>query len=141
MGYRAISAVLNHSKAVGNTRLVLLAIAHFYDEVGNAGSYPSQETIAKLAACSTRSVRRAIRELVELEEIEVFTHAGRGHSGDRQTNRYYVLLDCQEGCLGDLNHRTLKDKHDTTRGQTRQDLRTNTTGLKDNVVRLSVINN
>ncbi len=101
MSYEAIAAALNHSQASTSARLVLIAIAHFE---GENGSYPSQETLARLTGLNVRSVRRGIKELKELHEIDVIADNGIG-AGARKTNRYYVLVDCPEDCDGSLNHK------------------------------------
>jgi hypothetical protein len=120
MGFKAVSAVMHHSQAKGNTRLVALAIAQFYDDKGENGAFPKQETIAKLANVSKRTVQRSINELVELGELEVLVHRGVGGSYDRQTNRYFIILDCSENCDRSLNHRNLDDSFDEATRQFRQ---------------------
>jgi len=112
MGFKAVSAVMHHSQSKGNARLVALAIAHYHDDRGENGAYPKQDTIAKLANVSKRTVQRAITELVELGEMEVLVHRGTGGSYDRQTNRYFIVLECSVTCDRSLNHREQGDKSD-----------------------------
>jgi hypothetical protein len=131
MGYRALSAVLHHSKAKASTKLVLVAIANYYDDKGDRGAWPSQELIASIANCTVRNVQRAIKELVELGEIETIVHGGRGKTFDRQTNLYYIILDCPEGCDSSLNHKDLPDKIDTLTRQNRQSNPTKWADLPD----------
>lgn len=119
MGFKAVSAVMHHSQAKGNARLVALAIAHYHDDRGDNGAYPKQETIAKLANVSKRTVQRAIAELVELGELDVLVHRGTGGSYDRQTNRYFIILECSETCDRSLNHRNLDDSFDEATRQFR----------------------
>lgn len=141
MGYRSIAAVLHHSKAKANTRNVLLAIASFHDDRGQNGAWPSQEVIAELANVTTRTVQRAITELVELGEIEVLVHGGAGRKYDRQTNRYFIVLDCPVHCDGSVNHNCRDDKSDEPTRQIRQTNTTNWTDHDDSVVVLTVKNN
>lgn len=125
MGFVAVSAVLNHSKAVGTTKLVLIALAHFYDDEGRYGAWPSQKVLARLANCSERTARRAIHELEELGEIDKVLHGGTGHDPQRKTNRYYILTDCPAECDGSINHRmTYAAIHDRLTGQMRSPDRT-----------------
>lgn len=141
MGYRAVNAVLHHSRAQGTTKLVLVAIATYHDDRGDNGAYPSQELLASMANCSIRTVHRAIKELEELGEIEVLLHRGQGKTFSRQTNRYFVVLDCPETCDGSYNHRDLLDTGDTLTGQIGQTNRTKWADLPDTGVYLTVKNN
>jgi len=141
MGYRAVNAALHHSKAVGTTKLVLVVIATFHDDKGTNGAYPGQELIAKMANCSVRTVHRAIRELQDLGELEVLLHRGQGKTFDRQTNRYFVVLECPEGCDSSYNHRDLLDTDDKGTGHVRQTYRTKWADLPDTYGHLTVINN
>jgi biotin operon repressor len=141
MGYRAVNAVLYHSQAVGTTKLVLVAIATFHDDKGVNGAYPSQELIASIANCSVRTVHRAIKELQELGELEVLVHRGKGKTFDRQTNLYFVVLDCPPGCDSSYNHRNILDTYGKGTGHMRQTNRTSWADLPDTYDRLTVINN
>lgn len=105
MGYKAVSAVLAHSQAQSTTKLVLVALAHFYDDDGNFGAWPSQALLARLANCTERSVRRALKELADSGEIDVQVHGGVGHDPQRRTNRYWILVDCPESCDKSSAHR------------------------------------
>lgn len=140
MGYRAINAVLHHSKATGTTKLVLAAIASFHDDTGDKGAFPSQDTLAAMANCSVRTVHRAIRELEELGELEVLLHRGKGRSYDRQTNLYFVVLDCPAQCDGSYNHKELPDIVGKVTGQIRQSNRTKWADQPDTDVHLTVKN-
>lgn len=142
MGYKAVSAVMHHSQAKGTALLVALAIAHYHDDrAETSGAWPTQELLAERARVSVRSVQRAINELVELGELEVVVHGGLGRTYDRQTNRYFVILDCPQGCDGSFNHRS---RDDIQGAPTRQPRLTNTTNWvdqHDNGVVLTVKNN
>lgn len=101
MSYEAVAAALHHSQASTSARLVLLAIAHFE---GDQGAWPSQKTLAEMTGLSTRSVRRAIHELAELHELDVIADNGQGY-GARKSNRYFVIVQCPEGCDSTIAHR------------------------------------
>jgi hypothetical protein len=85
--------VWEHSMARGTARLVLLAIA---DHAGPDGrnAWPSQQRLARKCRVSVRTVRRAIDELVALEELDVEEYGGPivdGREG-RRTHRYAVRM-------------------------------------------------
>jgi len=105
MSIEAISAVLNHSQASGTARAVLTAVAWHIGEYPEEGCFPSQKRLAELSGCSKRQVQRAIEKLVELKELQVASHDGSGYRSDRITNRYWMLLDCPEGCDRTLMHK------------------------------------
>ncbi len=77
----------------GNDRLVLLAIADAADADG-ANAWPSIDTLAEMAGISTRTVRRCIQHLVDLEVLGYEKNAGgpEGSRGDRRPNRYTVQM-------------------------------------------------
>jgi hypothetical protein len=105
MSLEALSAVLNHSKSTGTARALLTAIAWHIGDDPEEGCYPSQSRLAELSGCSVRQVQRNLIKLVELQEIEMSQHDGIGYRFDRITNRYWIILDCPEGCDGTLMHR------------------------------------
>lgn len=101
MSYEAVAAALHHSQASTSAKLVLIAIAHYE---GDNGAWPSQNTLSKMTGLAPRSIRRAIAELRELHELDVIPDNGQGY-GSRKSNRYFVILDCPEGCDRSLNHK------------------------------------
>lgn len=101
MSYEAVAAALHHSRASTSAKLVLITIGHFE---GDKGAWPSQNTLAKMTGLAPRSVRRAIQELRDLNELDVIADNGQGY-GARKTNRYYVILECPDGCDRSLNHK------------------------------------
>lgn len=105
MSLEALSAVLHHSHSTGTARAVLTALAWHLGDDPEEGCYPSQSRLASLAGCSVRQVQRNLQKLVELGEIEMSQHDGIGYRFDRITNRYWITLDCPEGCDGTLSHR------------------------------------
>lgn len=141
MSLEAVSAVLKHSKAKGAAKLVLLGIAWHYSEDAEQGAWPSQETLARYSNTSTRQVRRALAELVALEELEYRSHDGRGYRADRRTSRFFILLDCPKTCDGTLNHSEIADISGPTTGHLRSTDRTFMVERPDTHVRLKVINN
>ena len=88
MSIEAVALVLNHSKATGRTKLVLIGIAN---HLGDQGAWPSIATLARYANASERSVKRDIQDLVALGELTVLVNAA---PIDRQykTNLYWVTI-------------------------------------------------
>lgn len=106
MSAEAMAAVLHHSPATGTAKVVLLAIAWHTNDNPELGCYPSQETLAKYANTSTRTVRRALNELEAMGEIEIERHGGIA-SGSSPSNRYFIRTNCPEWCDSTLWHRDL----------------------------------
>lgn len=104
MSIEAIAATMNHSKSKGISRATLLALAWHIGEDPTLGCYPSQERLAMLVNTNVRQIQRALSNLVEIGEVETITHDGIGTRADRKTNRYYIRLDCPEGCDNTLAH-------------------------------------
>jgi len=107
MSVEALAIVLNHSKATGAVKLVLIGIANHINP-DNDGAWPSQEKLAHYANCSDRYVRDAINELVKLGELRYESHAGNSRGGNRP-NRYWLLLSCPDNCDGTTNHRIISN--------------------------------
>jgi hypothetical protein len=104
MSLEAVAAVLHHSTSTGTSRAVLTALAWHLGDDPEEGCYPSQSRLAKLSGCSVRQVQRNLQKLVELGEIEMSHHNGIGYRFDRITNRYWINVECPEGCDGSLSH-------------------------------------
>ena len=85
MSVQATTWVWEHSQSEGSTRLVLLAIADAANRDGER-SFQSAETIAKMCKMSSRTVRRQIKVLQDLGELEV-----EGRSGVHGTNSYRIV--------------------------------------------------
>lgn len=85
MSIEAVRHVLEQSKTKGAQRLILLVIAEHADRNGIA--WPSVETIARLANCSQRFVKRTIAKL-DAGELVLERGGGRGRS-----NRYRIPLE------------------------------------------------
>lgn len=111
-----MAIVLNHSKAEGTAKVVLLGIAN-HD--GDGGAWPSIDTLCRYANKNRRTVQEAIEQLSTpvgnetkkhrrgLGELKVEHNAG-GNSAtraDRRPNRYEILLSCPARCDGTRQHR------------------------------------
>lgn len=107
MSAEALAAVLNHSQARGTAKMVLVAIAWHTNDNPELGCWPSQETLARYANTSIRTVQRSLDYLEEIGEIDTEIHGGLAYSGAATTNRYFIRLDCPAGCDGTLWHRYL----------------------------------
>lgn len=89
MSVEIMSLVLNHSKATGRAKIVLLGIANHQ---GDEGSWPSIATLARYANASERSVKRDLKDLVELGELRIDVQAAP-IGGQYKTNLYWVTID------------------------------------------------
>jgi hypothetical protein len=98
-----MSAVLNHSKATGRAKLVLLGIANHQ---GDQGAWPSIATLARYANASERSVKRDIQDLVELGELLVQVNAAPVDA-QYKPNLYWVTIsgvtDSASGVTGQVS--------------------------------------
>ena len=81
--WRLLRPIWRVDNITASQRLVLLALASFTDQRG-ANAYPSQATLARMCCCSTRTVRRALADLIALKMI---APNGKGRGG---TIRYAV---------------------------------------------------
>lgn len=88
MAIEVMSQVLNHSKATGRAKLVLLGIANHQ---GDQGAWPSIATLARYANASERSVKRDIADLVALGELVVEVN-GAPVDAQYKTNLYWVTV-------------------------------------------------
>lgn len=91
MSVEKVSLVLNHSKAKGTDKVVLIGIAN-HD--GDGGAWPSIETLRRYANVAESSVHDAIARLVALGELSVEHNAGgtRSTRADRRSNLYTILV-------------------------------------------------
>ena len=91
MSVEVISAVLHNSKAKGTTKLVLIGIAN---HEGDGGSWPSIETLCKYANCGRTQVKKSIKELKDMGELEVLVQQGGNQytRDDKRPNLYRVLV-------------------------------------------------
>jgi hypothetical protein len=107
MSIEALSMVLNHSKARGAAKIVLLGIANHLGPDAHEGAWPSQDRLASYANVSDRGVRKAVNTLIELGELRVAV--ADGHSRDQyKPNRYWITLECPPDCDGSMWHRRVE---------------------------------
>lgn len=104
MSIEAVATALHHSKATPTAKLVLVALAWHVNE--DRVCYPSQETLAHYAGINVRQVRRAVTQLIELGEIEVWKHGGKRLGSTPGSNLYFMVLECPESCDQTLQHKT-----------------------------------
>lgn len=103
MSVEALSIVLNHSRAKGASKLVLIGIANHLGPDAEEGAWPSQARLAAYANVSDRAVRDAIDNLVALGELRVAVGAGQSRN-QYKPNRYWLNLRCPEDCDRSYNH-------------------------------------
>lgn len=83
---RVISKVFRESKSTGAARLVLIALADVAADSGEVTAYArSYSVLAAKANCGEGTVRKAIRQLEELGEVEVLVR------GDGRTKSDYRI--------------------------------------------------
>jgi hypothetical protein len=116
MSIEAMTIVLNHSKAVGTPKVVMLGIANHYGADAASGAYPSQKRLARYANVSVRSVREAVSKLVDLGELTVELHEGMAVDWNR-TNRYFITLTCPEDCDRTMNHGSAEAQRNSAEAQ------------------------
>lgn len=85
MSVRTMARVWADSKHAGSELLMLLAIADFADDDGNA--YPAVPTLAAKCRTTPRHANRLLSALRASGELEV-----RINEGPRGTNRYRVMF-------------------------------------------------
>lgn len=92
MSVESIAAVLNADLPINPTaKLVLVGIAN-HD--GDGGAWPSVATLARYAGVSTRSVQRALADLIEAGLIERLVNEGGTHRtpDHERPNLYRITL-------------------------------------------------
>ena len=104
MSVEAITVVLNHSKARGTEKLVLLGIANHH---GESGAWPSIHTLTRYSNMSERRVQQAIKSLQLSGEVEIEVRGGAGY-GKYKTNRYFITVKCPADCSGFPHHAQAK---------------------------------
>ena len=99
MSWDAVRRVLEKSRATGTSRLVLVVLAeHTNSSTGDC--YPSVPLIAAEVLVQDRAVQYALKDLVDLGELDIELH-GAPVGGRRQyrANLYRVLLNDAGGTL------------------------------------------
>ena len=104
MSVEALTVVLNHSKAKGTEKLVLIGIANHH---GEQGAWPSVATLARYSNMSERRVQQVIKALEESGELYVQMGKGAG-VGKYKTNLYKILVTCPADCTGFPQHSQTK---------------------------------
>lgn len=106
MSVRTMARVWDLSNQRGNDLLMLLAIADFADDDGNA--YPSVQTLAHKCRMQARNANKVLAALRASGELEI-----RQNEGPSGTNRYRIVLS-----LPSLSKRTPPVQMDTLSKQT-----------------------
>jgi hypothetical protein len=104
MSVEAITVVLNHSRARGSEKLVLIGIANHH---GDHGAWPSVDTLTRYTNLSERRVQQTLVKLAELGELVIEKGGGAG-VGKYKTNKYWITLKCPANCEGFPNHSQAK---------------------------------
>lgn len=104
MSVEALTVVLNHSKARGTEKLVLIGIANHH---GDAGAWPSVARLAGYSNMSERRVQQAIKALQQSGELTVTKGGGAG-VGKYKTNLYWINVKCPPSCSGFPQHSQTK---------------------------------
>lgn len=105
MSLESMAIAMNHSRATGTARLVLMGIA---SHNGDGGAWPAIASLKRYAGgVDKRNIQRAIEKLEELGEIRRLVQAGGTAEtrDDRRPNRYLFLLKCPSYCDGSSQHR------------------------------------
>ena len=87
MSIKAMNWVWEHSRTIGNDRLLLLAIADRASDEG-MDAWPSIKTLAKKTKLHERTVQRCLKNIEALGELEI-----RHSEGAHGTNVYIVRMD------------------------------------------------
>jgi hypothetical protein len=92
MSVQATTWVWSNSKTTGTAKLVMLAIAdHAWQDGTNA--WPSIGRLAKMTGLSEDTVRRAVKQAEELNELAVDRkNGGRAKKGEHASNDYVLLM-------------------------------------------------
>jgi hypothetical protein len=104
MSIEALSMVLNHSKATGSQKVIMLGIANHLGPDAVEGAWPSQRRLAEYANMTERGVQKCIDKLVAIGELRVEVSAG--HSRNQyKPNRYWITIECPPDCDRSMSHR------------------------------------
>lgn len=104
MSVEAFAIALNHSRAKGAAKLVLLGIAN-HD--GDGGAWPSMATLARYGAVTPRNAQKAVDELERLGEVRRrVRQGGTARTPDHlRPNLYEFILRCPPTCDHSKQHR------------------------------------
>lgn len=105
MSVESMAIALNHSRAKGAARTILIGIAN-HD--GDGGAWPSVSTLARYANVSRSAAQRAVAQLEQLHEVRRHVQAGGlpSMAEYERPNRYEFLLTCPPDCDRSRRHRT-----------------------------------
>lgn len=100
-----MSLVLNHSRAVGTDKVVLLGIAEHADKTLKA--WPSVSTLARYANVHPRNVKRTLKKLQLSGDLRIDIQGGgtADLSDDQRPNLYTIRVSCPTSCDGSPQHR------------------------------------
>ncbi len=89
-----MARVLNHSRASGTAKVVLIGIAN-HD--GDGGAWPTIETLSRYANKGERAVQYALRELVNMGELQIIQQGGGTpeYPDSKRPNRYLITVPVQ----------------------------------------------
>jgi hypothetical protein len=110
MSIEALSMVMNHSKAAGSAKLVLLGIANHLGPDAHEGAWPSQRRLADYANMSERGVQKCVDKLVALGELSVQVASGHSRS-QYKPNLYWVTVECSDDCDRSMGHRRVEPQY------------------------------
>jgi hypothetical protein len=110
MSIEALSMVMNHSKAAGSAKLVLLGIANHLGPDAHEGAWPSQRRLADYANMSERGVQKCVDKLVALGELSVQVASGHSRS-QYKPNLYWVTVKCSDDCDRSMGHRRVEPQY------------------------------
>lgn len=99
-----MALVLNHSKASGTDKLILIGIAN---HEGDGGAWPSIETLMRYANVNERAVQYALKRLEASGELVRKMNEGGTHTTrpDQRPNLYEIRVACPPECDRTTNHR------------------------------------
>jgi len=110
MSIEAMKLVWDYSQSTGNDRNVMVLLANFYSE--KEGAWPSHTTLADKANISEATVKRCIRNLIQMGELVKDVQSGPSNS-QYKTNRYWITIQKPEDISGGSN----RANEDTQGGQ------------------------
>jgi helix-turn-helix protein len=103
MSVQAISWAMEVECPSSTAKLVLICLANYSDSEGV--SFPGQETIAKNAGVTSRTVRRA---LLELEGANLICRGHRQRANGSRTSDFYQLKSNRSGCPVDTENEVIQ---------------------------------
>lgn len=89
MSFQIVDEVCEYSRAKGNALIVLIMLARRADDKRTC--FPGKQRLATDSRCSTSGVRKAIRELIRLEEIRIIPKKRKTSGGIQWSNTYEIL--------------------------------------------------